>query len=188
MRVDLNLATRQFGMSRLFWTASAAIGAVLLVITAGLLYSFWRSGKLPPELAAKEVRLRAELAELSSEETQSASALKLPETLEVYDRSYFLNQLLTRKGISWTKTFGDLEGVLPPRVLMMQIRPEVTFDNKVRLDMQVGAEAPADFIEFLKALESSEVFGSPNVRGFNPPTDNEPYFRYQLMVEYEQQL
>ena len=99
-----------------------------------------------------------------------------------------LNQLLTRKGISWTKTFGDLEGVLPPRVLMMQIRPEVTFDNKVRLDMQVGAEAPADFIEFLKALESSEVFGSPNVRGFNPPTDNEPYFRYQLMVEYEQQL
>jgi hypothetical protein len=40
----------------------------------------------------------------------------------------------------------------------------------------------------LKALESSEVFGSPDLRGFNPPTDNEPYFRYQLMVEYEQQL
>ncbi len=188
MRVDLNLATRPFGRSRLFWTASAALGVVLLLIAAGLLYSFWRSGKLPPELAAKEAQLRAELAELSSEESRSAAALRQPETLEIYDRSYFLNQLLTRKGISWTRTFGDLEGVLPPRVLMMQIRPEVTFDNKVRLEMQVGAEAPADFIEFLKALESSAAFGSPNVRGSNPPTDNEPYFRYQLMVEYEQQL
>ena len=188
MRVDLNLATRPFGRSRLFWTVSAVIGALLLLITAGLLFSFWRSGKLPPELAAKEEQLRAELTELSSEESQSASALRQPETLQVYDRSYFLNQLLMRKGISWTKTFGDLEQVLPPRVLMMQIRPEVTFENKVRLEMQVGAEAPADFIEFLKALESSEVFGSPNVRGFNPPTDSEPYFRYQLMVEYEQQL
>ena len=119
MRVELNLATRPFGRSRLFWTASAAIGAVLLVITAGLLYSFWRSGKLPPELAAKETQLRAELTQLTSEETQAASALRQPETLDVYDRSYFLNQLLTRKGISWTKTFGDLEGVLPPRVLVM---------------------------------------------------------------------
>lgn len=188
MRVDLNLATRPFGRSRLFWTASAAIGVLLLLITAGLLYSFWRSGKLPPELAAKEEQLRAELTQLSSEESQSSSALRQPETLQVYDRSYFLNQLLTRKGISWTRTFGDLEQVLPPRVLMMQIRPEVTFENKIRLEMQVGAEELADFIEFLKALESSEVFGSPIVRGFNPPTDSEPYYRYQLMVEYEQQL
>ena len=188
MRVDLNLATRPFGRSRLFWTASAAVGAVLLLITAGLFYSYWRSGKLPPELAAKEEQLRAELTQLSNEEGQFAAALRQPATLEVYDRSYFLNQLLTRKGISWTRTFGDLEQVLPPRVLMMQIRPEVTFENKVRLEMQVGAEAPADFIEFLKALESSEVFGSPDLRGYNPPTDNEPYFRYQLMVEYAQQL
>lgn len=188
MRVDLNLATRPFGRSRLFWTASAAVGLVLTLIAAGLLYSFWRSGQLPPELASREEQLQAELTALSQEEVQSMTLLRQPETIEVYDRSFFLNQLLTRKGISWTKTFGDLEDVLPPRVLVMQIRPEVTFDNKVRLDMQIGAEAPSDFIELLKALESSEVFGSPTVPGFNPPNDNEPYFRYQLLVEYEQQL
>ncbi len=116
------------------------------------------------------------------------SSLREPGTAGIYDRSFFLNQLLIRKGISWTRTFADLEEVLPPRVLMMQIRPEVTFDNKVRLEMQVGAETPADFIEFLKELESSDVFDAPNLRGYNPPDDNEPYFRYQLMVEYAQQL
>jgi hypothetical protein len=45
---------------------------------------------------------------------------------------------------------------LPPRVLMMQIRPEVTASNKVVLDMQVGAEDRGDIVEFLKALETSE--------------------------------
>ena len=188
MKVELNLATKPFGRSRLFWTLSAAVGAVLAVIAVGLVWSYWQSGQLPPELASREAQLQAELTKLSLDESQAMAVLRQPETIEVYDRSSFLNQLLTRKGISWTTTFGDLETVLPPRVLVMQIRPEVTFDNKVRLEMQVGAEAPADFIEFLKALESSDVFGSPNLRGYNPPNDNEPYFRYQLMVQYEQQL
>jgi hypothetical protein len=188
MRVDLNLATKPFGRSRLFWTLSAAAGLILGVIAAGLLWSYWQAGRLPPELANREAQLQAELGALSREESEAMASLRAPETVEVYNRSSFLNQLLTRKGISWTRTFGDLEAVLPPRVLVMQVRPEVTFDNKVQLEMQVGAEAPADFIEFLKALESSEVFGSPNLRGYNPPNDNEPYFRYQLMVQYEQQL
>ena len=108
MRVELNLATRPFGRSRLFWTASAAVGALLFVIAAALCLSYWRSGQLPPELAAREAELQAELTELSREEAQSLGLLRQPETIEVYDRSFFLNQLLTRKGISWTKTFGDL--------------------------------------------------------------------------------
>ena len=66
--------------------------------------------------------------------------------------------------------------------------PEVTIENNVRLEMQVGAETPLDFIEFLKSLEGSDIFGAPDVRGYSPPNDNEPYFRYELMVSYEQQL
>ena len=45
--------------------------------------------------------------------------------------------------------------VLPPRVQVVFVRPEVTFENSVLLDMQVGAETPADFIELLKVLEES---------------------------------
>lgn len=188
MRVELNLATRPFGRSRSFWTASAAAGVVLLACAGWLVWSFSEKRELPPELVAKESNLQSQLNELNREEAEMLAGLRLPETIDVYDRSYFLNQLLTRKGISWTRTFGDLETVLPPRVLMMQVRPEVTYDNNVRLEMQVGAETAQDFIEFLKALEGSERFGSPNLRGYSPPNDNEPYFRYELMVDYEQQL
>ncbi len=188
MRIELNLATRPFGRARLFWTASAAVGLLLLGVTAWLAWSYVDKSEMPPALVQREADLQAQLLELSREEAELRAGLGLPETIDIYDRSFFLNQLLTRKGISWTRTFADLEGVLPPRVLMMQVRPEVTIENNVRLEMQVGAETPQDFIEFLMALEGSDIFGDPDVRGYSPPNDNEPYFRYELMVSYEQQL
>ena len=104
------------------------------------------------------------------------------------ERSLFLNELLYRKGVSWTKTFADLELIFPPRVRVEQIRPEITPDNKVLLDMTVGAETRPDFIELLKVLEESDIFGTPDVRGSSPPTEQDPIFKYRLMVRYEQQL
>jgi type IV pilus assembly protein PilN len=132
--------------------------------------------------------LRAELTKLTSAEGQARGTLQDPANAPVLERSLFLNQLLYRKGISWTRTFSDLEKILPPRVLMMSIRPEVTSDNKVRLEMQVGAESGPDFIEFLKALESSKLFGPATLGGYSPPNENQPLYRYQLTVNYEQQL
>ena len=135
-----------------------------------------------------ETKLRAEMAQLSAAERQLDGELGDAANEEILERSLFLNQLITRKGISWTRTFSDLETVLPPRVLMMQIRPEVTASNKVVLDMQVGAETRGDFVEFLKALETSEFFGQLAVRGSSPPTENQPLWRYQLTVQYDQRL
>ena len=188
MKAELNLASRPFGRSRLFWTASAAAG-LILTITAGLLLVRFASaaGPEPVEIQA-ETQLSTRLAELNAEETRLRTELGEASTLVVYDRSDFLNQLLRRKGVSWTKIFADLEQVLPARVRMMQIRPEVSLDNLVELEMRVGAESWADFIDFTQALERSDRFGFPEVRGYAPPNDNEPYFRYELRVSYEQQL
>jgi hypothetical protein len=71
---------------------------------------------------------------------------------------------------------------------MMQIRPEVTASNKIVLDMQVGAETRGDFIEFLQAIESSDAFPRYSVRGSSPPTENQPLWRFQLTVQYDQRL
>ena len=188
MKVDLNLATKLFGHSRLFWLASGLGGIALILIAASLVATFVQNREPPPEIQAAETRSTAEIRRLTTEEAKLRGELRGEETINTIDRSHFLNQLLARKGISWTQTFADLEKVLPPRVLMTQIRPEVTFDNRILLEMQVGAETPNDFIEFLVALESSEVFGSPNLRGRVPPNENDPYYRFELTVRYEQEL
>ena len=188
MRITLNLATQPFARTRLFWLLSGISGVVLAAAAVWLLTLFFQESEIPPELLVRERQLRSDLNDLSASERRLRATLEEPANGDVLERSLFLNELLYRKGISWTRTFADLEMILPPRVQMFQIRPQVTADRKVVLDMQVGAETPKDFIELLKALESSQAFGAVDLRGNSPPTENQPLFRYQLMVSYDQQL
>ncbi len=188
MRAELNIASRPFKRTRLFWLLAALSGACLVCVAGNLLAVYFQDHELPPELVAEEKGLQTQLRTLNGEESGLRTTLQDPANSIVLERSLFLNQLLQRKGISWTRTFADLEVVLPPRVQVMQIRPEVTPGSMVHLDMQVGSETPADFIELLKALEQSDIFGSPNLRGSSPPSENQPLFRHQLSVSYDQQL
>ncbi len=188
VRVNLNLATRPFGRARLFWSLSGLAAAMLVLAAIGLGWTYHSKRAVTPETEQARLAIQQQLSQLGAEETQLTNELREAETVDVYDRSFFLNQLLTRKGVSWKRTFDDVEEVLPPRVLMMQIRPEVTAENNVQLEMQVGAETWNDFIELVTELERSAVFQDPNVRGYNPPNENEPYYRFQLTVQYDQQL
>lgn len=188
VKLDLNLASHPFGHTRLFWLFSVVLAVVAVAAAAGLLAVYFQNHDLSPELVSRESELRSRLQALQAEEGALRQKLEEPGNDRVLARSLFLNELLFRKGISWTRTFADLEAVLPPRVRMVQIRPEVTNDNKVLLEMYIGAETPQDFIEFLRVLESSESFGSPSVRGSSPPTETEPLFQYRLTVSYDQKL
>lgn len=163
-------------------TVLLAAAAVLMVVTYVLQHD------LPSELTTRQSQLQANLAVLNTTEVALREILQGPTNNKTFERSMFLNRLLQRKGISWTKTFADLESILPPRVQMMQIRPEVTAFNTITLSMQVGAEMPVDFVTFLKALENSILFDSPNLRSSAFPNDNQPLFRYQLTVNYAQKL
>ena len=63
------------------------------------------------------------------------------------ERSVFLNALLLRKGISWTRIFADLEKVA---AVQREGDPDPSHgdsQNQVSLDMNVGAESPVPVIE-----------------------------------------
>lgn len=188
MRIAINLAAEPFGGKRASRLLLGIVGGALTAALAALAWAFAGGSDLPRELIEREERLRRELARIDRAEAQAESKLSTPEGVEILDRSTFLNQLLLRKGVSWTKTFADLEKVLPPDVRAVTIRPEVAYGGTIQLDMTVGAKTPDDFIELLIALENSASFGYPNVRGSAPPTENDPTFRYQLAVSYEQEL
>lgn len=188
MHLELNLATRPFGHRRLFWVSTGAAATVLFGIAVLLAAFYVRNREPPPQFVQREVRLRSEVRALQVEEAELRRGLGLPENEQVLDRSLFLNELLHRKGISWTRTFADLEEIFPPRVRMEQLRPQVTPDNKVFLDMTVGAETPPDFIELMIALENSDIFDEPELRGEAPPTEQDPVFKYLLSVRYDQQF
>ena len=54
--------------------------------------------------------------------------------------------------------------------------------------MVVGTDRPDSVIDLLKRLESSDLFGPAQVINQQPPTQNEPQYRYRITIAYAQKL
>ena len=111
-----------------------------------------------------------------------------PQNAEVIERSVFLNKLLLRKGISWTRIFADLEKVLPYKVRIIQVRPAITTTNDVYLEMDVASQTSEPVIDMLMRMEGSEQFGATHVATWLPPSQTEPMYRYRINVNYGQKF
>ncbi|MGO9789705.1 MAG: hypothetical protein ACLP8S_09485, partial [Solirubrobacteraceae bacterium] len=68
------------------------------------------------------------------------------------------------------------------------IRPTIDAQGGLLLDMQVAADAQQPIIAFVANLEGSDLFGSVAPSGFTPPSQTNPFWRFQLTVNYAQKL
>ncbi len=188
LRVPVNLASEPFAGTRRV-VAGAAAAAVLLTGSLALLVSLSmvESGQTA-EMQRTIARLDARLKTLVAEQARAEETLRRPENAAVLERSLFLNQLLYTKGISWTRLFDDLEKVLPHNVRLVSIRPQVTGQNQVLLDMVVGAETEPPVIQFLVRIENSPQFGMATPHNRMPPTQSEPLLRWRFSANYKQDL
>ena len=188
MRITLNLSSEPFRRDRPLMAASVAVGVALVGLLAMLISLAVLERGRAAETRQSIARLQNELRTLNEEQGRLEAVLARPENAEVLDKVLFVNSLLYRKGISWTKLFSDLEGVMPYNVRLISIRPQVNARNQVVLDMVVGAQSPTPVFEMLKRLENSELFGSTEVHNWLPPGQTEPLFRYRVSVNYGQKL
>jgi len=188
MNIPLNLASEPFQKNRPILVASAIL-ALLLMITLGLqVNSILSERSAARESRERHQEMQRQLTGLNKEVDGLQSRLRLPENAAVFERSQFINLLLQRKGISWTRMFDDLEKVMPSAVRLIAVRPSVTSDNLVQLDMVVGAKDPEPVIDLLKRLENSQLFGATALLSSQPPTQQDPLHRYRVSVNYAQKL
>ncbi len=189
IHVPINLASEPFQRDRPMLVglgALAAVGALLLAYQATAIVS--ERGQAADTRRTID-RLNAQMQTVTSEQAKLNATLRLPENAEVLERSLFLNTLIERKAISWTKIFADLEKVLPYNVRLVSVRlPEVDSDNAVLLDMFVGAKEVQPVLDFLKRLEESPQFGPTSVLNSAPPSQTDPFYRYHVSVRYAQKL
>ena len=188
MRIELNLATRPTVNRRRFYVLAGS-GVVLLlilaVVQAASLARSWSSGR---GFGDRTVQLRAGIDTLETEQGALEQDLQQPQARDVIDRSYFLNSLILQKSVSWTQIFMDLEKLMPDRVLVTSIRPEMMENNQVRLDMAIQGESVPQVLEFLRRIEKSDKFGSPVVSTETPPArgEKEASVKVSLSVLYVQ--
>jgi len=188
MKIAINLSSQPFRRDRAMLVASGAACILLAGLLVFLLsLNSLESGQVA-ETRRQITRLESQLHALSAQQAKQDATLRQPENAEVLERSLFLNALLYRKGISWTRIFADLEKVVPYNVRIMTIRPSVTGPNQVALDMTVGADGPGPVIELLKNLEGSPRFGAVYSHSSLPPTQTDKLYRCRVSVNYDQQL
>jgi type IV pilus assembly protein PilN len=188
MRIPINLASQPFRRDRAVLVASGALGVLLIVLLVFLLSLNRLESGQAAETRREIARLDSKMHALSVQQARQDAILRQPENAEVLERSLFLNALLYRKGISWTRIFADLEQVVPYNVRIMAIRPSVTGPNQISLDMSVGSETPLAVIELLKNLENSPRFGAVYSHSELPPTQTDKLYRCRVSVNYVQKL
>ena len=188
MRAQINLATEPFQRDRLILVASSAAAAVLLVtLTLLTMAAVGDRQSMQTSLSALD-QTEARLSGVRAEQRKLDTALSQSGNADVLERSQFINALLYRKGISWTKLFADLEKVVPPNVRVISIRPQADSQDHIYLDMVVGADSQPPIINLLTKFEASDLFGSTAVYGILPPSQTDPLFRYRVSVNYAQKL
>lgn len=188
MREQINLASEPFRRDRSVFVASVAISAALLALLGILIAIALADRRNMAESQAELARLNIELTKVAREQKTLDAELHQPGNSDVLERSEFINTLLYRKGISWTKLFADLEKVVPGTVRIVSVRPQVDAHDHIYLDMVVGSETQKPVIDLLTHFESSDVFGQISMSAITPPSQTDPLYHYRLSVSYAQKL
>ena len=163
MRLDINLASQPYEDARQFWLRwGSAVGllGLLTMILLSLTITGWVNARRDREAMAQK---RALIAERDQLRADAERILNLPENRTTRDESQLLNELIERKAFSWTRVLESLEKVMPPRVHLVAIHPELNDDNELALKMTVAGDSRDRAIELARHMEESGRFAQTNI-------------------------
>ena len=163
MRLDINLASQPYEDARQFWmrwgTAVGAVAVLTLVLLA-LDTTGWINARRDRIAIAEK---RAMIVDRDQLRANAERILSLPQNRSTRDQSQFLNELIERKAFSWTRVLENLEKVMPPRVHLMSINPQLDEDNQLGLKMTVAGDSRDRAIELARRMEESRRFSQTNI-------------------------
>jgi type IV pilus assembly protein PilN len=157
MRLNINLATQPYEDVRRFMAVWTAILGTLLISAALLsilVYKRWHEYRLVSRAIAVEKKV---LQDLDTQQSQDLAILNRPENQDVRERSEFLNQLIRRKGMSWTRIFSELEKMMPAHLRVLSVQPKVEHEQIV-ISMQLGGDSRDRAAELVRRMEKSKMF------------------------------
>jgi len=163
MYLDINLASQPYEDARQFWMRwGAAVGAVALLtlVLLALDVTGWVNARRDRAAIAEK---RAMIADRDQLRANAERILNLPQNRSTRDQSQFLNELIERKAFSWTRVLENLEKVMPPRVHLVSINPELDEGNQLGLKMTVAGDSRDRAIELAHRMEESRRFSQTNI-------------------------
>jgi Tfp pilus assembly protein PilN len=160
---DLNLSTKPFPAYRLINIALVCVLIVLVVVSVVQSQGFARFSRLSGSIRSEEQESRVEAQTLQKQVSELESRLDRPESTAKLNEISFLNRLILRKKLSWTKLFRILEATVPENVHLTSLAPEIAGNGNVTLRLGVRARSIADASKFVERLETSKLFENVHV-------------------------
>lgn len=168
MRLNINLASQPYQDARQFWlrwgTALVAASVLTLALLSITITNWFDARRDHATIAA----YRAQIAQRDNTRQLAENFLNRPENRATRDQSQFLNELIERKSLSWTHVLEDLERVMPARVHLVSIHPELDDSNQLRLKMVVGGDSRDHAVELARRMEESRRFTQTYIESEHP--------------------
>jgi type IV pilus assembly protein PilN len=172
MRSDINLATQPYEDARRFWFRWGGALVALGIITVGLLYFTFRGWLNARHDQALMKQYQGQIAERDKEKAGAQALMDQVQNASIRDRSWFLNDLFYRKAFSWTQVFEDLEKVMPPRLHVVSIHPELGASNELEIRIVVAGDSRDRALELVRKMEASQRFQQTYISQENVETSS----------------
>ena len=184
MRLDINLATQPYEDVRRFWLRWGGALAGMGILTLLLLY-LAIAGLLTARQDRNLIRQRQQqIAERDREKAQAEALLNRPENRSTRDRSQFLNDLFQRKAFSWTRVFEDLERIMPARLHVVSIRPELAPDNQLAINLTVAGNSREHALALVEKMEASQRFQQTRIEQEEALTGQADTVQFNISAVY----
>lgn len=191
MRLGINLASQPYSDTRKFY-ARWNLALVLTGIATALLIAYavytWVDGR---SVARDIRRLTQQQAQLDEQRRHTEEILNRPENRGVRDTSQLVNNLIARKALfSWTLVLSELEQLMPPRVRVLSIKPDIDKNNQMVLDLSVEGESYDNANDLVKRMEQSRRFRNTRIvtQSSNPSSQATPgglpSFKFEISAIY----
>ncbi|HWG36299.1 MAG TPA: hypothetical protein VN690_01135 [Terriglobales bacterium] len=161
-RLTLNLARRpgdNLRRVRWVWGGTLAVLLVAFVLLGAIALTGWLGSR---PVQRQTDALRAQMIPLQAERSRGEAPLHNPKVRAQLDQAGYINGLIARKSVSWTRLFERLEEIMPPGVELVSLRP-LERNGANAVDIRFASDSMPPAINFVQALENSGDFAQARV-------------------------
>ncbi len=171
MRLNINLASQPYEDVRQFWMRWGGSVALIAILTLALVAQTAISWVYAHKDQQTIANYKALIADRDRERSAAEAVLNKPQNRTTRDRSRFLNELIERKAFSWTQVFQDLERIMPARLHVVSMHPELDEQNQLQIKLTVAGESRDRALELVRHMEESSRFRQPRITAENQQTE-----------------
>jgi hypothetical protein len=184
MKFKINLASQPYENARRFFLLWGAVVLAAVLFTAALVYGAvagWRHTHTINQKIAVE---KSTLEKLNRLEQQDLAILNQPENHDVRVKSQVLNSLILQKQFSWTLIFADMERLVPARLHVISITPQLNTENEIEVHMVVAGDSRDKAIELVQNMEQSREFRHAQVLSESTTSQQGDTVQFEITAQY----